>query len=65
MNETIETVKNMVESGLFNQARKTEDELRSMIRGVAALMPPGLASFRSSRIRLWCTGPLLLPCQYA
>lgn len=42
MNEAIETVKNMVESGLFNQARKTEDELRSMIRGVAALVPPGL-----------------------
>ncbi|MCE8515207.1 Z1 domain-containing protein [Ruegeria pomeroyi] len=43
MNEAIETVKNMVESGLFNQARKTEDELRSMIRGVAALVPPGLS----------------------
>ncbi|MXU66551.1 Z1 domain-containing protein [Oceanomicrobium pacificus] len=43
MNETIETVKNMVESGLFNQARKTEDELRNMIRGVAALVPPGLS----------------------
>lgn len=42
MNEAIETVKNMVESGLFNQARKTEDELRKMIRGVAALVPPGL-----------------------
>lgn len=42
MNEAIETVKNMVESGLFNQARKTEDELRIMIRGVAALVPPGL-----------------------
>ena len=42
MSEAIETVKNMVESGLFNQARKTEDELRSMIRGVAALVPPGL-----------------------
>ena len=43
MNEAIETVKNMVESGLFNQARKTEDELRNMIRGVAALVPPGLS----------------------
>ncbi|RKT24333.1 Z1 domain-containing protein [Roseovarius halotolerans] len=43
MSEAIETVKNMVESGLFNQARKTEDELRSMIRGVAALVPPGLS----------------------
>ena len=42
MTEAIETVKNMVESGLFNQARKTEDELRKMIRGVAALVPPGL-----------------------
>lgn len=42
MSEAIETVKNMVESGLFNQARKTEDELRNMIRGVAALVPPGL-----------------------
>lgn len=43
MNEAIETVKNMVESGLFNQARKAEDELRNMIRGVAALVPPGLS----------------------
>lgn len=43
MNETIETVKNMVESGLFNQARKTEDEIRKMIRGVATLVPPGLS----------------------
>ena len=43
MSEAIETVKNMVESGLFNQARKTEDELRRMIRGVAALVPPGLS----------------------
>jgi hypothetical protein len=43
MNEAIETVRNMVESGLFNQARKTEDELRKMIRGVAALVPPGLS----------------------
>ena len=34
MNEAIETVKNMVEMGLFNQPRKTEDELRKMIRGV-------------------------------
>jgi len=42
MNEAIETVKNMVESGLFNQPRKTEDELRNMIRGVAALVTPGL-----------------------
>ena len=43
MNEAIETVKNMVESGLFNQARKTEDELRKMVRGVATLVPPGLS----------------------
>jgi hypothetical protein len=43
MNEAIETVKNMVESGLFNQARKTEDELRNMIRGVAAAVAPGLS----------------------
>lgn len=43
MNEAIETVKNMVESGLFNQPRKTEDELRNMIRGVADLVAPGLS----------------------
>jgi hypothetical protein len=43
MNEAFDTVKNMVESGLFNQARKTEDELRKMIRGVATLVPPGLS----------------------
>ncbi|MBY6136353.1 Z1 domain-containing protein [Nocardioides marinus] len=42
MNEAIETVKNMVEMGLFNQPRKTEDELRSMIRGVAGAVAPGL-----------------------
>ena len=35
MSEAIETVRNMVEMGLFNQPRKTEDELRAMIRGVA------------------------------
>lgn len=43
MNEAIETVKNMVEMGLFNKPRKTEDKLRSMIRAVAAAVPPGLA----------------------
>lgn len=43
MSEVIETVKNMVESGLYNQPRKTEDELRNMIRGVAALVPPSLS----------------------
>ena len=43
MSAAVETVKNMVESGLYNQPRKTEDELRNMIRGVAALVPPGLS----------------------
>ncbi|MBO9445736.1 Z1 domain-containing protein [Ruegeria sp. R14_0] len=43
MSEAIETVKNMVEMGLFNQPRKPEDELRSMIRGVAAAVAPHLA----------------------
>ena len=42
MNEAIETVTNMVEMGLFNQPRKTEDELRTMIRGVAGAVAPGL-----------------------
>lgn len=42
MREAIETVKNMVEMGLFNQPRKTEDELRSMIRGVSAAVAPSL-----------------------
>jgi hypothetical protein len=42
MSDAIETVKNMVEMGLFNQPRKTEDELRSMIRGVAGAVAPGL-----------------------
>lgn len=43
MSAAIETVKSMVESGLFNQPRKTEEDLRNMIRGVAALVPPGLS----------------------
>ncbi len=43
MNETIEAVKNMVEMGLFNQARKTEDELRNMIRKVAEAVFSGLS----------------------
>ncbi|WP_296940519.1 Z1 domain-containing protein, partial [uncultured Marivita sp.] len=43
MNKAIEIVKNMVESGLYNQPRKTEDELRNMIRGVASAVPPGLS----------------------
>tara|TARA_R110002049_G_scaffold281350_1_gene460912 strand:- start:9247 stop:11988 length:2742 start_codon:yes stop_codon:yes gene_type:complete len=42
MSESFETVKNMVEMGLFNQARKTEDELRAMIRGVASAVAPDL-----------------------
>ena len=44
MNEATETVKNMVEMGLFNQPRKTEDELRTMIRGVAGAVAPGLGN---------------------
>lgn len=42
MSEAIETVKSMVEMGLFNQPRKTDDELRAMIRGVAGTVAPGL-----------------------
>lgn len=42
MKQAIDTVKNMVEMGLFDQPRKTEDELRNMIRGVASAVPPGL-----------------------
>lgn len=36
MNDKIDTVRSMVEMGLFNQTRKTEDELRSFIRMVAS-----------------------------
>ncbi|MDA8542735.1 Z1 domain-containing protein [Rhodobacteraceae bacterium] len=43
MNEAIETVRNMVEMGLFNQPRKTEGELRLMIRGVADAIEPSLS----------------------
>ena len=43
MSDAIETVKNMVESGLFNQPRKNEDELRAFIRGIASYVPPGLS----------------------
>lgn len=50
MNEAIETVKNMVEMGLFNQARKTEDELRTMIRGVAGAVAPGLGDAEIEQI---------------
>ncbi|MEP3847551.1 MAG: hypothetical protein ABJM43_19570 [Paracoccaceae bacterium] len=42
MSEDIETVMNMVEMGLFNQPRKTEEELRTMVRGVAAAIAPSL-----------------------
>jgi len=42
MNDKINTVKSMVEMGLFNQPRKTEDELRAMIRGIAATAAPNL-----------------------
>ncbi|WP_245414649.1 Z1 domain-containing protein [Aestuariivirga litoralis] len=38
----MDTVRNMVEMGLFNQSRKTETELRTMIRGVAAAVAPDL-----------------------
>jgi len=44
MNDCIETVKTMVEAGLFNQPRKTDAELRDMIRGVAALVSPNLGN---------------------
>lgn len=50
MNEAIETVKNMVEMGLFNQPRKTEDELRKMIRGVAGAVAPGLGDAEIEQI---------------
>lgn len=50
MNEAIETVKNMVEMGLFNQPRKTEDELRSMIRGVAGAVAQGLGDTEIEQI---------------
>lgn len=42
MSDVIETVKNMVESALFKQPRKTEKELRDFIRAVALAVPPGL-----------------------
>ena len=43
MNDGLETVKEMVEIWLFNQPRKTEDELRAMIRSVvASVVPRGL-----------------------
>jgi len=50
MSKTIQTVKNMVESGLFNQSRKTDEELRTMIRGVAELVPPGLSGAEIEQI---------------
>ena len=50
MKEAIETVKNMVEMGLFNQPRKTEDELRTMIRGVAGAVAPGLGDAEIEQI---------------
>lgn len=50
MSEAIETVKNMVEMGLFNQPRKTEDELRSMIRGVAGAVAPSLGDAEIEQI---------------
>lgn len=50
MNEAIDTVKNMVEMGLFNQARKTEVELRTMIRGVAGAIAPGLGDAEIEQI---------------
>ncbi|WP_223229293.1 Z1 domain-containing protein [Shimia marina] len=39
----MEAVKDMVEMGLFHQPRKTEDELRAFVRGVASNIPPGLS----------------------
>ena len=50
MKEAIETVKNMVEVGLFSQPRKTEDELRSMIRAVAGGVAPGLGEAEIEQI---------------
>lgn len=43
MKELIETVRNMVEMGLFNQPRKTAVDLRAMIRGVASAVARDLA----------------------
>lgn len=42
MNSTFDTIRNMVEMGLFSQPRKTESELRDFIRSVATVFPPGL-----------------------
>ncbi len=43
MNVAFDTVKDMVEMGLFHQPRKTEDELRAMIRGIATTVDHGLS----------------------
>lgn len=50
MNEAIDIVKNMVEMGLFNQPRKTEGELRAMIRGVAGAVAPDLGDAEIEQI---------------
>lgn len=42
MSDSIKTVKNMVEMGLFNQPRKPADELREMIRGIKNTVAPEL-----------------------
>lgn len=42
MSSMFDTIKNMVEMGLFSQPRKTEAELRDFIRNVSSVFPPGL-----------------------
>lgn len=42
MSSIFDTIKNMVEMGLFSQPRKTEAELREFIQNVSAVFPPGL-----------------------
>lgn len=50
MSNAFETIKSMVEMGLFNQPRKTDDELRVMIKGVASAVPPGLGEAEIEQI---------------
>lgn len=42
MSSIFDTVKDMVEMGLFSQPRKSESELREFIKSVATVFPPGL-----------------------
>ncbi|WP_412050346.1 Z1 domain-containing protein [Hoeflea sp. Naph1] len=44
MSDTYNTLTNVVDSALYDQPRKTDDELRSLIKGLAAAIAPALSA---------------------